>query len=198
MATYNNSFLALIFRMKYINRWNLMPVIKAENLSQHSSECAFMSHFLALIGNKIFGKSYNINSITICALYHDITEVITGDVPTPVKYYNTEIENNFKNLEKIAAKTIINHLPKELQNTYNEYIYETNLSNEEKKIIKIADKICAYIKCSEENSLGNKDFKQIMNSLFYEIKEFGSVEADYFLENCFNSFFLSLEELKNK
>ena len=80
--------------------------------------------------------------------------------------------------------------------TYNEYIYETNLSNEEKKIIKIADKICAYIKCSEENSLGNKDFKQIMNSLFYEIKEFGSVEADYFLENCFNSFFLSLEELK--
>ena len=120
MATYNNSFLALIFRMKYINRWNLMPVIKAENLSQHSSECAFMSHFLALIGNKIFGKSYNINSITICALYHDITEVITGDVPTPVKYYNTEIENNFKNLEKIAAKTIINHLPKELQNTYNE------------------------------------------------------------------------------
>ena len=181
MATYNNSFLALIFRMKYINRWNLMPVIKAENLSQHSSECAFMSHFLALIGNKIFGKSYNINSITICALYHDITEVITGDVPTPVKYYNTEIENNFKNLEKIAAKTIINHLPKELQNTYNEYIYETNLSNEEKKIIKIADKICAYIKCSEENSLGNKDFKQIMNSLFYEIKDIVIAKKNVFL-----------------
>lgn len=109
MATYNNSFLALIFRMKYINRWNLMPVIKAENLSQHSSECAFMSHFLALIGNKIFGKSYNINSITICALYHDITEVITGDVPKGLHIYHLRYDDDNCEMQTLERKVTVNH-----------------------------------------------------------------------------------------
>ena len=191
-----NSFLALIFRMKHINRWNLMSTIKAENLSQHSSECAFLSHYLALIGNKIFHKSYDVNTIITCALYHDLTEVITGDVPTPVKYYNAEIQNNFKNLEKVAADTIINHLPDELKSPYEKYIYMKTLSPEEKNLIKIADKICAFIKCAEESNLGNKEFTPVMNSILSEIRDYNSVEANYFFENNFRSFFLSLDELK--
>lgn len=183
-----NSFLALAFRMKHINRWNLMFNMQNENLSQHSLECAFVSHFLALIGNEYFNKSYNTNKIIICALYHDIAEVFTGDIATPVKYYSDKIKNDFKKLEKKGLETIIDSLPDEIRSSYSGYIYQTLLNEEEKKLLKVADKICAYIKCETEYNLGNNEFKHIRISVLEEIQKMNSEEADYLIKNCIDSF----------
>ena len=191
-----NTFLPLIFRMKHINRWSLMYNTQQEDLMQHTMECAFITNYLTIIGNRYFGKNYDVNKLTVCALFHDITEVLTGDMPTPVKNFNDEIRNIYKQIEKTAAERLKSHLPRDLINDYNVYLDGSKLSDEERKVIKISDKLCALIKCIQEINAGNKEFITAYNGIQRDLENIESDELKYFLEHCLASFSLSLDDIK--
>jgi len=191
-----NTFLPLIFRMKYINRWGLMFNTQTENVMQHTAECAFIVHYLALIGNQYYGKKYDINKLTVCALFHDATEVLTGDLPTPIKYFNDDIKTIYKQIEQIASEKIMKHLPADLRESYSTYFDGENLTDEENKLLKISDKICAYIKCIHEINMGNKEFMAAYTEVRKDIESIENEELKYFLDNCLVAFSLSLDDLK--
>ncbi|MDR1754254.1 MAG: 5'-deoxynucleotidase [Eubacterium sp.] len=188
-------FLAMIFRMKYINRWSLMDNRRIENLSEHTLECAFIVHLLAVIGNKFCGKVLNPERLTIYALFHDATEILTGDLPTPVKYYDDDIKASYKKIEEAAAKKIITFLPPDLRNEYSEFLLSANLSEDEQNLIKVADKLCAYIKAKQEVLSGNKEFISAENRIKADLNKNQSPELQYFNAHCLNAFFMSLDEL---
>jgi len=191
-----NTFLPLIFRMKHIHRWGLMHNTQQENLMEHTIECAFITNYLAIIGNRYFKKNYDVNKLTTCALFHDITEVLTGDLPTPVKYFNDDIKNIYGQIESMAAEKLKKHLPNDLLDDYAAYLDKVHLTEEERKLIKIADKLCAYIKCIHELNAGNKEFHSAYCKMQSEMNNFESEELHYFLENCLAAFSLSLHDLK--
>ena len=149
-----NTFLPLIFRMRYISRWSLMFNTEKEDLMQHTAECAFLTHFLATVGNTVFHKNFDADKLAVYALYHDASEVLTGDLPTPVKYYNDEMKSIYKQIEKTAADKLKQHLPESLRSVYAPYLDGTALSAGEKQLLKCADKLCAYIKCIYEDAEG--------------------------------------------
>ncbi len=189
------SFFAFAFRMKYINRWGLMKNSRYENLTEHSAETAMLAHALAIIGNKIYGKSYDENKIALFALYHDVSEIITGDLPTPVKYFNSDIKNDFHDIEDHARRELLNKLPEELKDAYEDVITES-CSDEEKRLIKAADKLSALIKCIEEVKNGNSEFARAHDSSFKSLEKFGDLpEVKYFIDNMLPSFYLTLDEL---
>ena len=190
------TFLALIFRMRHIRRWGLMHNTQEESLTQHTAECAFLAHFLALIGNRCFGKAYNADTIAVCALFHDVTEVLTGDLPTPVKYYNENMRQTYKDIEKNAAVSLLSHLPEMLRADYKAFMRQTPLADEEQKLIKIADKLCAYIKCITELNAGNTEFRAARNAIQRDLDNTESEELRYFMTHCAEAFTLSLDELK--
>jgi len=191
-----NTFLPLIFRMKHIHRWGLMHNTQQENLMQHTVECAFITNYLAIIGNRYFGKSHDVNKLTTCALFHDITEVLTGDLPTPVKYFNDDIKTIYGQIEAMAGEKLKKHLPKDLQDDYAVYLDKEHLTDEERKVLKIADKLCAYIKCIHELNAGNKEFHSAYCKIQGEMNATESEELRYFLDNCLAAFSLSLHDLK--
>ncbi|MDL2287728.1 5'-deoxynucleotidase, partial [Eubacteriales bacterium OttesenSCG-928-G02] len=157
----NGNFFALMFRMKYINRWGLMRSSRQENLSEHSLECMVLAHALAMIGNKKFNKKYDINKIALKAAYHDSPEIITGDMPTPIKYFSKSMRQSYEVVEADAINKLLFLLPEEYEEEYKQlYIY----TQEEKIIIKAADKLCAYIKCLDEINSGNNEFKSALKS----------------------------------
>ena len=188
-------FFALMFRMKYINRWGLMRLVNSENLSEHSLECAMLAHGLAVIGNTYFGKDYDADHIALAAMYHDAAEIITGDMPTPVKYYDELTREAYKAVETAAIDHFLDYLPAELRAPYEKALCCTE---SEYKIIKAADKLCAYIKCLSELELGNREFARASESTYAARKDYGCEELDYFLEHCISSFGKSLDELKSK
>jgi 5'-deoxynucleotidase len=181
--------------MKYINRWSLMFNTQKEDLTQHTMECAFIANFLALVGNRLFGKSYDADRLTVCALYHDAAEVLTGDMPTPIKYYNEEIRDIYKQIEAVASDKLSDRLPRELRADYSAYLNGSGLSDEERRLIKIADKICALIKCIHELNAGNKEFQTAYMANRRDIESIESEELKYFLDNCLPAFSLSLHDL---
>ncbi len=185
-------FLALLFRQKDINRWGLMRNIYTETLSEHCCEVALVSHTLALIGNKKYSGSYDVNRITSAALYHDMSEILTGDLPTPVKYYNSEIKTAYKKIEKTAENILLDLISDDFEEDYKELI---NLSDEEKLIIKSADKICAYIKCLDELSAGNREFIEAERSIKKQLDEISSPEAKYFIDNYLDAFTKPLDDI---
>ena len=185
-------FLALIFRQKDINRWGLMRNIRNESLSEHCCEVAVISHILSLIGNKRFGKCYDTNKITTSALYHDMSEILTGDLPTPVKYYNTEIKTAYKKIEKAAEQIMLDLLPDDIE---NEYLKILDLNSEEKAIVKAADKLCAYIKCRDELSSGNREFVAAERTISKQLEEITLPEAEYFIKNYLDAFTLPLDNI---
>lgn len=185
-------FLALLFRSKGINRWGLMRNLYYETLSEHCFEVAVMSHLLALIGNTKFGKNFDANKIAVYALYHDMSEILTGDLPTPVKYYNTEIKDAYKKIEKNAEKIILDLLP---ENTQKEYIEALKLNDSEKAIVKSADKICAYIKCMNELSGGNNEFVSAERTIKGQINELNSEETKFFMDNYIDAFTKPLDDI---
>jgi len=191
-----NTFLAMLFRMKHINRWSLMFNTQTENLMQHTVECAFMAHFLALVGNCYFNKNYDAEKVCAHALFHDVSEVLTGDLPTPVKYFNRDIKTAYKDIEKIANQKLLVHLPKELREVYSDYFNNGTLAPEEQKLIKTADKLCAYLKCITELNASNKEFEPARESIKEQLDNTDSEELRYFLDNCLDSFSLSLDDLK--
>ena len=191
------SFFALASRMKYINRWGLMRNLRSENLTEHSAECAMLSHALCLIGNRYFGKNYDADRIAIYALYHDLSEIFTGDLPTPVKYFNDSIRTSYKSLEHNALENTLSRLPAELYDDYKNILFFEELDENAKAIVKAADKLCAYLKCVEEYKNGNKEFKKALEGTKAIVKKLGDEmpEVKWFMQNAADSFEKSIDEL---
>ena len=185
-------FFALLSRMKYINRWGLMRSTRPENLSEHSLETAFIAHALCLIKNKQLGGNLNAEKAAVIAMFHDCTEIITGDMPTPIKYDNEAIKSVYKQIEKAAGERLISHLPEYLKPEYEEILNpsETELV----KIVKAADKISALIKCIEEGSMGNNEFKVAERSTRELIAQLNLPEAEIFVNEFLASYGLTIDE----
>ena len=155
-------FFATVSRMKYIERWALMRNSRAENLSEHSLEVAVIAHALCTIGNVRYGRQLSAERAALFALYHDVSEIITGDLPTPVKYFNPEIENAYRKVEHVAIDELLKQLPDDLKDIYADILYEND--EELRIIVKAADKLSALIKCIEEESAGNTEFRTAASS----------------------------------
>ena len=190
-----NTFFATLFRMKYISRWGLMRCNFPENLAEHSLEVAFLAHALALIGNRVFGKSYDCGAVCVKAMYHDAPEILTGDLPTPVKYFNPEIRDAYKAVEAVSARRLLALLPPELQPVYATLLDE-DAGGELHAIVKAADKLSAYIKCVEELKAGNHEFKQAAEQTLEALKASPLPEVGYFMEHFLPGFSLTLDELQ--
>lgn len=187
-------FFALFSRMKYIDRWALMKNTDKESLSQHSLDVAAIAHALALIGNKRLGKSYNSDRIAVIGMYHDMPEIITGDMPTPVKYYNDEIRKAFGSIEKAAQKSLLLSLPEDLREEYESFVVPDEKS-EEYRLVKAADKISALIKCLLEERSGNTEFIKARESTERSLHDMNCEEAEIFLEEYLGSFSLVLDSV---
>ena len=185
-------FYALLFQMKNIVRWGLMYNTRPENLSEHAMECAVLSHALAIISNQYFGGNFNEERLLCAGLFHDMNEVLTGDLPTPVKYYNTAIKESYKEIERISLSKMLSLLDEKAAQKYRTYF---SLSDEEKRLIKAADKLCAYIKCLQELERGNREFSSAcqVNKKSLSVMQLPAV--DYFIELCIPSFTKNIDEV---
>ena len=183
-------------RMKLIRRWSLMKAVDDENIAEHSAFVAQIAHALALIKNKKFGGTLDADRIAVMALYHETSEVLTGDLPTPIKYYNPEIRGAYKAIESVANDKLLGMLPPELQDEYRTLVVVPEDSYEH-MIIKAADKISAYIKCVEELRSGNREFAKAEAALLSEIERYRKhEEVAYFCDTFLDSFRLTLDELE--
>ena len=189
-----NHFYAMLSRMKNINRWGLMRNTRTENLSEHSLEVAFIAHALAVLGNNRLGKNYNADRVAVCAMFHDTSEIITGDMPTPIKYFNPEIKDAYKKIEAVAEQELISKLPEDMRKDFGEVYSPDDYT---RKLIKAADKISALIKCIEELNMGNLEFKDAERSTRKAIKKLDLDEAQIFMDEFIDSFYLSLDKQQN-
>lgn len=191
-----SNFYAMMSRMKYINRWGLMNNTKYENLSEHSLQVAMLAHCLVLIHNKRFNGSLNPERAGMLAIYHDATEIITGDMPTPIKYFNSTIKDAYKDIENAAADRLCSLLPEDFRQDMEEIIKQSSEGDRElKKYVKAADRFSALIKCIEELRMGNEEFRQAKNAIEKSIAEMNMPEADVFAEEFLPAFSLSLDEM---
>ncbi len=190
------TFFAFMNRMKLVTRWNLMRVNITEDLMQHSASVAIIGQALGIIRNEVFGGNVNVDKIASLALYHDTAEVVSGDLPTPVKYYNASMKGSYAEIEKAINDYLISTLPEELKKAYTPYI-EPNEESLEYRIMKVADKLSAYIKCLEERQLGNKDFDKAFSRLTKVLDELKEEypELKYFLDNFIDGFNESVDIL---
>lgn len=195
MSHNQSHFFAHLARLKLINRWPLMRNVRTENVSEHSLQVAFVAHALAIIKNKKFDGTVNAEHIALLAMYHDSSEVLTGDLPTPIKYYNPQISQEYKKIEQIARQRLLNMLPIELREDFCPLLDEDYYSEEEKHIVKQADALCAYLKCLEELSAGNNEFHLAKGRLEKTLASRHSPEMDYFMAVFIPSFRLSLDEI---
>ena len=189
-----NEFYALMGRMRYITRWGLMRNTFSENISEHSHMAAVLAHALALIRRDILQlPTPDPDRCAVAALYHDASEILTGDLPTPIKYYNPDIKEAYKQVEKIAGNRLLTMLPPQLRESYEHLVLE----DEEAVLpfVKAADKLCAHIKCLEEQKAGNTEFDTAAKQTWEAMKQMGRPELDWFLENCLGAFALNLDQL---
>ena len=192
----NSNFFAFISRMKYINRWGLMRNTREENVSEHSLEVAVIAHVLTIIQRKRLNININPERTVLYAIYHDSSEIYTGDLPTPVKYYNSSIKEAYKNVELSANKRLLNLLPKDFYDIYEPILMP---KDEEKAIwetIKAADKISALIKCIEEEKSGNKEFMKAKQSILNDIKNMNRQDVEIFMEEFIGGYYLTLDEME--
>ena len=187
-------FYALLSRMKYILRWGLMRQSRPENLSEHTAETAVLAHALAVIGNRRLGRRYDEGQAVLYALYHDCSEIITGDLPTPIKYENDSIRTAYKAVEQKAARRLGRLLPPDLRAAYQPYL--EGPQGELARLVKAADKLSALIKCMEEEAAGNREFLRAKEASLASLAALGLPEAEIFLQECLPSYGLSLDELK--
>ena len=188
----NSHFYAMLFRMKYIDRWALMRNTRSENLSEHSLETAFIAHALCIIENKRFGGKVNAEKAAVLALFHDTPEIITGDLPTPVKYYSSEIKKAYDDMEKVAVERLLDLLPSDLRPEFEEIYNEKD--EHILKIVRAADKLSALIKCRDEIRMGNREFVIAEEAALKAIKGLDLPAADVFINEFLPSFSLSLDE----
>lgn len=187
-------FFAFLNRMKYIRRWSLMHSIREENIMEHSQQVAVLAHALALVANREFGAQYDISRVVLLAQYHEVSEVITGDLPTPIKYFNREMKTAYKALERKASERLLDMLPDSLRGDYAEYVLPDE-GSPEYRVVKAADRLAAYLKCVEEMRAGNNEFKKAMLSIEEDLRNLGRPEVDYFLREFAPAFDLTLDEL---
>ena len=189
-----SSFYALVFRQKYIQRWGLMRNAFPESLAAHSSECAILAHALATIGNKVYGCDYDVGKVVTMALFHDVPEVFTGDMPTPVKYANKSIRGQFAAIEAESTAALINKLPEELKEDYAAIFDAVENDEKHHKLLKAADRLCAFIKCEEEERFGNSEFTGAKKGIEERLRESEMPELNYFMEHFLPAFRLTLDE----
>ena len=191
-----SNFYAMMSRMKYINRWGLMNNTKYENLSEHSLQVAMLAHCLVLIHNKRFSGSLNPERAGMLAIYHDSTEIITVDMPTPIIYFYSTIKDAYKDIENAAADRLCSLLPEDFRQDMEEIIKQSSEGDRElKKYVKAADRFSALIKCIEELRMGNEEFRQAKNAIEKSIAEMNMPEADVFAAEFLPAFSLSLDEM---
>ena len=188
------AFFAMMSRLKYINRWALMRNSREENLSEHSLEVAMLSHALCTIGNKRFGKTLNADRAALIGLYHDATEIITGDMPTPVKYFNSNIKSVYQEIEHTACGKLLSILPEDLRGEYEKIFEPTDEYKYEKALVKAADKLSAYIKCLDEKKAGNNEFLQAEKATFKAVKELNLEEVEVFMKEFMPAYSRTLDE----
>lgn len=189
-----SNFFAMVNRMKLIDRWALMRNTSKENIAEHSHNVAVIAHALCVIGNKKFGRNYDAERCAVLALYHDTTEVITGDMPTPVKYYNEDIKSVYKDIERIAGERLLAMLPDEFKADYMPLFEKQEQDKELWKIVKAADKISALIKCIEEIRMGNQEFSIALKSQQKIVDDIDMPEVDYFRREFLPAYSLTLDE----
>ncbi len=189
-----NEFYALMGRMRYITRWGLMRNTFSENIQEHSHQVAVLAHALALIRRDILKlDGADPDKCAVAALYHDASETLTGDLPTPIKYYNGDIKTAYKQVEKIAGNRLLSMLPEALRAAYEPLVMESDKTLE--PTIKAADKLSAYIKCVEEQKAGNADFDSALEQTMQSMRDMHLPELDWFVENCLPAFSLNLDQL---
>ena len=189
------NFYAFLDRMKYIRRWSLMRSSREENIMEHSQQVAMFAHALAVIDTEVYHNSPDIAKTVLYALYHETSEVMTGDLPTPVKYYNRSITGAYKDLEKHACEKMAGMLPEEMKRGISPYILADETSGEY-KLVKAADRLAAYIKCLEELRSGNAEFSRAKKSIEEDLHARRMPEVEYFFEKFIPAFSLSLDELE--
>lgn len=187
-------FFAFTDRMKYIKRWQLMRSVREENIMEHSQQVAMFAHALAVIKNKMFGGSADAEKAVLYAVYHECSEVMTGDLPTPIKYFNNSIQGAYKSLEHKACEKLLTTLPEELREELSVCVVP-DVNSEEYAIMKAADRLAAYVKCLEELRCGNKEFAKAKKIIEDDLHARRMPEVEYFFENFIPSFSLTLDEL---
>lgn len=187
-------FFAYLSRMRFIQRWALMRNTAPENVQEHSHQVAVLAHALAVIRNKKFGGAVDPGQVAVAALYHDASEILTGDMPTPIKYDNPAIRKAYKDVEAVAEGKLLRMLPEELQGVYAPILAPTDPETEQ--LVKAADKLSAYIKCVEELKAGNNEFREAAAQTRHALEGYALPEVAYFLDTFMDSFSLTLDELK--
>jgi len=188
-------FFAYLFRLRYIERWSLMRNTKKENVAEHSYHVAVLTHALCTIANEVFRKSVPTEQAVTMALFHDSTEVITGDIPTPVKHHSAKMLGNFREIEQLASQRLLQMVPDQLQHVYRPLVTGKHEQGELRSYVKAADLLDAYLKCVTELSAGNREFTVAQKQILQSIQELHMEEVDYFLEHFAPSFEKTLDEL---
>lgn len=189
-----NNFFAYVSRMRYINRWSLMRNSESENIQEHSHMVAVIAHALGVIRRDIFHKDCDPDAAAVVALYHDCSEILTGDLPTPIKYHSSEINKAYKEMEELACEKILSTLPEELQGSFRP-VFNGEISDKYRDLVKAADKLSAYIKCIEERRAGNDEFISAEKQTRAILDESPLPEVKYFLEHFIPAFELNLDQL---
>ena len=189
----SHSFFAMLSRMRYINRWGLMRNTFQENIQEHSHQVAVLSHALAVIQNRFYGGQIDPGAVAVAALYHDASEILTGDMPTPIKYDNPDIQSAYKQVESMAEQKLLSMLPEQLRADFDAAV--TIPDPEVHAIVKAADKLSAYIKCVEEVKAGNTEFKKAKEQTYAALCQNPIPALGYFMEHFLPGFELTLDEL---
>ena len=185
-------FYALLSRMRYISRWGLMRSSIPENIQEHSHEVAVYAHALGLIRRDVLGEACDPEHLAVLALYHDASEILTGDLPTPIKYHNRAIRSAYKEVERAAAEKLLGLLPEELKGSYADVLTP---EGEEARLVKAADKLSALVKCIEERKAGSREFLSAETQTRKTLQAMALPEVDWFLEHCLPAFEKNLDEL---
>lgn len=197
---YNNmgyNFFATIARMKYIERWALMRNTRSENLSEHSLEVSMIAHALCVIGNVRYDKELNEEKAALMGIYHDASEIITGDMPTPIKYYNKDMKDTFRKIEDEANKTLLDQLPEDMKAYYEKLFFKSEEYAYEWKLVKAADKLSALIKCMEEEKTGNREFVKARETIANAVDKLAETlpEVNDFVKDFLGAYNKTLDEL---
>ena len=189
-----SSFFAFLKRMRFINRWSLMRNTETENIQEHSLEVAMVAHNLAALKNEYFGGNLDVNKVAIIAMYHEVSEIFTGDMPTPIKYFDPKLRSLYGEVETLAQEKMLSTLPKRLQAVYKPYIVDAE-TLPEWPIVKAADTLSAYMKCVNELHAGNDEFKEAHDTILAKLKALDMPEVDMFIEEYVPALSQSLDQL---
>lgn len=189
-----SSFFAFLKRMRFINRWSLMRNTETENIQEHSLEVAMVAHNLAALKNEYFGGNLDINKVAVIAMYHEVSEIFTGDMPTPIKYFDPKLRSLYGEVETLAQEKMLSTLPERLQSVYKAYIVDAE-TLPEWPIVKAADTLSAYMKCVNELHAGNDEFKEAHDTILAKLKALNMPEVDMFIKEYVPALSESLDKL---